>query len=82
MSNLSLVPIEQLVHELKSRTTNCIIAYTYLDSNGPEGLHVEVKAETNWLTCAGMLVEIQDYINCHKPQPKYDEPYQDGEGVT
>lgn len=79
MSDLSLIPIEDLCKEIKNRTSNCIIAHTICNGPGNEVIRVEVKADKNWLTCAGLLVEIQDYINAFKPRTTYEQIDDDGD---
>lgn len=61
MTDLTLVPIEDLIKEICVRTNNFVIGYTQPSAGGGDYLHVDSHGDS-YLTALGLCDEIKELI--------------------
>lgn len=59
--DLSLVPIDDLIKEVCSRTNNFVIGYTHSSDVGGDFIHVDSHGDS-YLTALGLCDEIKELI--------------------
>ncbi len=54
MSDLTTVPIEELIKEMMDRTESCVIGYTRIIDNKEPSIFINHQCKGGWLTGVGL----------------------------
>lgn len=62
MTDLSLIPMDDLLKEIIKRTENCVIAFTIIEDSGPPLIYVN-HVGAQYLTCLGLVDVLREHIH-------------------